>query len=62
MNKIGNSTLKICVQKLNFLNYSNNTAKMYCYYIEEFLKNQTKSCVHLNSKDFQDYISEYKIS
>lgn len=60
MNKKGNSTLKICEQKLNYLNYSDKTSKIYLFYIGQFLDSQFKSCLHLNSNDFQNYINNYK--
>lgn len=59
MNKKGNSTLKICEQKLNYLNYSDKTIKVYLYYINEFLLSQSKSCLHCNSDDFQNYLNNY---
>ena len=62
MNKKGNSTLKICEQKLNYLNYSDKTIKVYLYYINEFLLSQSKSCLHLNSDDFQKYLNNYKFT
>lgn len=62
MNKKGKSTLKICEQKLNYLNYSKNTIKCYLWYINEFLKSQTKSAKHLNSKDFQSYLDNYNFT
>ena len=37
MNEKGKATLKICKQKLNYLNYSKNTIKCYLWYIDEFL-------------------------
>jgi site-specific recombinase XerD len=59
MNKKGSSTLKICDQKLKYLNYSVKTIKVYLYYINEFLLNQEKSTIHLNSEDFQNYLNNY---
>lgn len=59
MNTKGSSTLKICEQKLNYLNYSNKTSKVYLYYISQFLTSQSKSCLHLNSDDFQCYLDNY---
>ena len=59
MNAKGNSTLKKCKQKLNYLNYSDNTVKIYLYYINEFLQKQTKSTLHLNAADFQTYLDNY---
>ena len=62
MNKKGKSTLKICEKKLKVLNYSNRTIEIYLHYIDKFLQSQDKSCLHLNSKDFQNYINNYKFS
>jgi site-specific recombinase XerD len=62
MNEKGKSTLKICEQKLNYLNYSKNTIKCYLYYISEFLKSQNKSAKHLNAKDFQSYLDNYNFT
>lgn len=62
MNKKGISTLKICKQKLKFLNYSKNTISCYLWYIDKFLKSQNKSAKHLNSKDFQSYLDNYKFT
>jgi site-specific recombinase XerD len=62
MNKKGTSTLKICDQKLKYLNYSVKTVKVYLYYINEFLLKQEKSTVHLNSEDFQNYLNNYKFT
>jgi hypothetical protein len=52
MNEKGASTLSICKQKLSYLNYSKNTQDSYLSHISKFLKTQNKSCLHLNSKDF----------
>lgn len=62
MNEKGKSTLKICEQKLNYLNYSKNTTKCYLWYIDEFLKSQIKSALHLSSNDFQTYLDSYNFS
>jgi integrase/recombinase XerD len=62
MNKRGLSTLKICEQKLKYLNYSELTTKLYLSYIDKFLKSQNKSPLHLNSKDFQSYLDDYKFT
>ena len=59
MNEKGKTTLKICKQRLNYLNYSKNTIKCYLWYIDEFLKSQTKSAQHLSSNDFQSYLDNY---
>ena len=62
MNSKGKSTLKICEQKFNYLNYSKRTSKIYLHYIDEFLKSQYKSAKHLNSSDFQSYLNSYKFT
>jgi integrase/recombinase XerD len=62
MNKKGSSTLKICEQKLKYLNYSEKTIKVYLYYINNFILNQEKSTLHLNSVDFQSYLDGYKFT
>lgn len=62
MNSKGSSTLKICEQKLNHLKYSNKTIKVYLYYIGQFLNSQSKSCLHLNSDDFQKYLDNYNFT
>ena len=62
MNTKGDSMLKICKQKLNYLNYSNSTIKCYLYYINKFLKAQIKSPKHLNSRDFQSYLDNCNFS
>jgi hypothetical protein len=62
MNKKGLPTLKICEQKLKYLNYSQNTINIYIHYINEFLQSQSKSALHLNSDDFQSYLDNYNFS
>jgi site-specific recombinase XerD len=62
MNEKGLSTLKIYEQKLKYLNYSEKTIKIYTWYINQFLKSQSKSCEHLNSGDFQSYLDNYKFT
>ena len=62
MNEKGLSTLKICEQKLNYLNYSKRTKDNYLNHIKKFLISQVKSTIHLNSKDFQSYLDSYKFT
>jgi integrase/recombinase XerD len=62
MNEKGLSTLKICEQKLNYLNYSDKTIDNYLGHIYKFLLVQDKSAAHLNSKDFQSYLDNYKFT
>lgn len=60
MNEKGLSTLKICEQKLNYLNYSKRTQDNYLSHISKFLKFQEKSTLHLNAQDFQSYLDNYQ--
>ncbi len=62
MNTKGQSTLKKCKQKLNYLNYSDNTVKIYVHYINQFLQAQEKSTLHLNANDFQGYLDNYNFT
>lgn len=59
---LNNKIIKICEQKLIFLNYSNNTKNIYIHYIKEFISSIEKQIVHLNSMDFQNYIDAYKFT
>lgn len=54
--------LKICEQKLNYLNYSPKTSTLYLRYIDVFVNKQTKSYQHLNAKDFQTYLDDYNFT
>jgi integrase/recombinase XerD len=54
--------IKICEQKLIYLNYSRNTSKIYLKYIIEFISSTNKQYSHLNSSDFQDYIDNYNFT
>ena len=62
MNKKGLPTLKICEQKLNYLNYSPRTKENYLGHISRFITSQNKSAAHLNSKDFQSYLDNYQFT
>lgn len=62
MNEKGLPTLKICEQKLNYLNYSPRTKENYLGHISRFITSQTKSAAHLNSKDFQSYLDNYQFT
>ena len=58
-----NKIIKICKQKFIFLNYSDNTVKMYTNYIKKFIETlKDKQVVHCNSKDFQNYIDNYNFT
>ena len=54
--------LKICEQKLNYLNYADNTKRCYIFYINEFLVEINKPYQHLVSDDFQCYLDTYEFS
>jgi integrase/recombinase XerD len=62
MNEKGLSTLNICKQKFNYLNFSKRTQDNYLSHISRFLKSQTKSCLHLSAKDFQSYLDNYNFT
>lgn len=62
MNKKGESTLKICKQKFNYLNYSIKTQENYLSHIKRFIESQEKPLLHLSSKDFQDYLNNYNFT
>lgn len=52
----------ICKQKLEYLNYSNNTAKAYLYHIGNFLNSVNVSPTNLSAKDFQSYLDAYNFT
>jgi len=55
--------IRICEQKLIYLNYSKNTTKIYLHYIIKFLEMfPNKQFIHLNSNDFQNYLYEYEFT
>lgn len=55
--------IKICEQKLIYLNYSTNTRKLYLRYIQKFLESfGDRQVIHLSGKDFQLYLDNYKFS
>lgn len=62
MNEKGLATLKICEQKLKYLNYSKRTGGIYLHYIDKFLKSQNKSAENIVAKDFQSYLDNYKFT
>lgn len=53
---------KICEQKLNYINYSKHTIKIYLHYIGEFLLSVKTNPSRLNSSDFQSYLDSYKFT
>jgi len=55
--------IKICEQKLIFLNYSQRTINCYLSYINKFVISLgDKQIIHCNSNDFQSYIDNYKFT
>jgi integrase/recombinase XerD len=55
--------IKICEQKFIYLNYSPRTKENYIYHIKDFVKSiGDKQISHLNAKDFQNYLDNYKFS
>lgn len=54
--------IRICEQKLIYLNYSKNTIDNYISHIKKFLSIQTKQIIHIKSKDFQIYLDNYKFT
>jgi integrase/recombinase XerD len=54
--------IKICEQKFIYLNYSPKTKENYMYHIVNFVKSFDRQIVHLNAKDFQNYLDNYKFS
>ncbi len=62
MNKFGESTLRKYEKFLKVKNYSNNTIKMYVYYIKEMLEYFNKPALHISLKEINEYIMNYKYS
>jgi integrase/recombinase XerD len=60
MNTLGTSTLKKFKNYLKLKNYAQKTIDTYSWAIMKFLEIQTKSAMHLSSKDFDKFISEYE--
>lgn len=55
--------IKICEQKFIYLNYSPQTKENYMYHIKSFVKSiGDRQIIHLNSKDFQNYLDNYNFS
>lgn len=55
--------IKICNQKLIYLNYSDSTRNTYIHYIKQFLHSiKDKQVIHCNSKDFQSYLDNYNFT
>ncbi len=53
---------EIAKQKFYYLNYSENTIRVYLYFIDEFLRKCRRDVSNLNSNDFQDYLNNYKFT
>jgi len=54
---------EICKQKLKYLNYSENTNRVYLFYVSEFLNYTINICPsRLTSTDFQEYLDNYEFS
>ena len=53
---------EICKQKLEYLNYSPRTIKLYISYINQFLDNIKKYPTDLSATDFQQYLDNYKFT
>jgi len=54
---------EICKQKLKYLNYSENTNRIYLFYISEFLDETSPIYPsRLTSNDFQNYLNDYDFS
>jgi len=54
--------LKIYFEKLKYFRYSDNTNKIYLYYVSEFLNTIRKNYKHITGNDFQDYLDNYSFS
>lgn len=55
--------VKICEQKLTYLNYSKRTIDNYLSHIKRFVVSiGDKRVIHLNSKDFQSYLDNYNFT
>ena len=55
--------IKICEQKFIYLNYSTRTKDNYLSHIKKFLISLgDKQIAHCNSKDFQEYLDNYKFT
>lgn len=55
--------IKICKQKLIYLNYAKRTQDMYIHYIKKFLISlKDKQIIHVTSKEFQNYLDRYNFT
>ena len=48
--------------RLIYFNYSKRTVEIYSHYFFKFLNDVNKYTQHLTSKDFEDYLSNYKFT
>jgi site-specific recombinase XerD len=62
MNNLYNKFFKIYIERLKYFNYSENTIRDYSHYFEKFLIFVNKYPQHITSKDFSDYLFNYKFS
>lgn len=57
-----NNFLRNLKSKLQYLNYSDNTIKIYCHYANEFLDSLNCNPSKISSNDFQSYLDSYKFT
>ena len=63
INTLNQKIIKICEQKFIYLNYSTRTKDNYLSHIKKFLISLgDKQIAHCNSKDFQEYLDNYKFT
>ena len=54
-----NNILEKFRNKLRILNYSKNTIKIYCFFVEEFLTKTNKDSYNLTHLDLNSYLNDY---
>lgn len=62
MNKKGLSTLEVMRKTLRRRNYSEQTIKTYCSYVDKFLNNYNKDVYHISVRDAKKYLENYEYS
>ena len=62
MNNKGKSTLEILEKTLRVANYSENTIKIYIYYVSEYINKSIKETYKLNETDLKTYLNNYSYS
>lgn len=62
MNTKHSEILKIYIQKLKYLNYSQRTIEVYSHYAEKFLIKIDKYPQHIVADDFSNYLLNFKFS